>query len=125
MSIYKLIKHIANYSKISRNLWYYFRDETVLNYIDNLSANSAANNNSVTFGFKTKVKRKTRADDTENVEIIGDNDNLLCRFFYYDCSCWQSSSKININGYKTSCSTCNLINLVANLSNQDNTKLLL
>lgn len=67
-------------------------DETALNDTDNLSANSAANNNSITFGFKTKVKRKPRADDTENVEIIGDNNNLLCRFFYYDWSCWQSSS---------------------------------
>ena len=45
MSIYNLIEYSDNYSKISRSLWQYYKDETVLsnaNILDNFPGNSVS-----------------------------------------------------------------------------------
>ena len=54
MSMYNSIEYSYNYSKTSRNLWQYYRDElplanaTVVDFPD-------ANNNSALFNFKQKI----------------------------------------------------------------------
>ena len=60
MSIYNLIKYSDNYSKISGNLWQYYRDEPNDNLTDSES-----------FKSKIKITRNTPADgNTKDVEII-------------------------------------------------------
>ena len=67
MPMYNLIECSDNYSKISENLWQYYRDEPALaNAIDF----PATNNNSALFNFKQKITDKTGADNTKYIEII-------------------------------------------------------
>ena len=60
MSMYKVIEYSDNYSKTSRSLWQYYKDEPNDNVTDSES-----------FKSKIKITGNTRADDgnTKDVEI--------------------------------------------------------
>ena len=67
MSMYNLIAFSDNYSKTTRSLWKYYREQPSLNdddVINNFLGNSAS------FKFKQKITDKTGADGTKNIEIM-------------------------------------------------------
>ena len=60
MSMYNLIEYSDNYSKISRSLWQYYKDEPIDSFTDSES-----------FKSKIKITGNTLADgNTKEVEII-------------------------------------------------------
>ena len=66
MSMYKLIEYSDNYSKTSRILWQYCRDEPVLhanNAITDFNATNATSSS-------VKIKEKTGHNGTENVAVM-------------------------------------------------------
>ena len=69
MPMYNSIEYSYNYSKTSRNLWQYYRDElplangTAVDFPD-------ANNNSALFNFKQKIPGKTGSDNTKDFEML-------------------------------------------------------
>ena len=69
MPMYNLLKYSNNHSKISGNLWCYYRDETALTNTG-VIANFHAAVDSPSFKFKQKIARKTAAGRTKDVAII-------------------------------------------------------
>ena len=69
MPMYNLIEYSNNYSKTSRSLWHYYRDELFLNANGPIADFPADNNNSASFKFKTKIGSRIGDDGTENVKI--------------------------------------------------------
>ena len=65
--MYNLIEYSKNYSKTSRSLWQYYRDELALN---NADAPGNFPGNSASFKFKQKITDSTGDDGTNNVEIM-------------------------------------------------------
>ena len=69
MPMYNSIAYSCNYSKTSRSLQQYYRDElplangTVVDFPD-------ANNNSALFNFKQKIPGKTGSDNTKDFEML-------------------------------------------------------
>ena len=59
MPIYNLIEFSDAYSKTSRSLWQYYRDEPALDNNGNIIDYPDENNNSALFKFKQKIKRQT------------------------------------------------------------------
>ena len=70
MRMYNLIEYSDNYSKISRGLYNYYRDEPFLNANCAMADFHADNNNSTLFKFKTKTAGSTENDSTKNLKII-------------------------------------------------------
>ena len=59
MPIYNLIEFSDAYSKTSRSLWQYYRDEPALDNNGNIIDYPDDNNNSALFKFKQKITRQT------------------------------------------------------------------
>ena len=68
MPMYNLIEYSGNYSKTSRILWHYYRDEPFLKANSTIDDFPADNNNSSSFKFKTKIVGRTENDGTNNVK---------------------------------------------------------
>ena len=71
MSVYNVIEYSNNFSKTSRILWQYCRNEPAWAY-DNKKIASCTKANAITDSFKIKeeIKGKTGSNDTKNVEIM-------------------------------------------------------
>ena len=67
MPMYNLLEYRVNYSKLSRSLWQYYRDEPALN-----DAGAVANfpGNSASLKFKQEMTGSTGDDVTKNFEIM-------------------------------------------------------
>ena len=65
--MYNLLKYSNDYSKTSRSLWQYYRDELALSN-DDTFANVPGN--SASFKFNQKITGSTGVDGTTNVEIM-------------------------------------------------------
>ena len=63
MPIYNLIEFSNNYSKTSRSLWQYYRNEPVLGNNDSI-VDLPNDNNSASFKFKQKITGQTGNDGT-------------------------------------------------------------
>ena len=70
MPRYNLIEYSDNYSKTSRSVGRYYRDEPILDANGAITNFPAANNNSASFKFKQKITGKTANGGTKDVEII-------------------------------------------------------
>ena len=77
MPTYKLIEYSFNYSKTSRSLWEYYRDQPDLNNPGNITDfpddddddDDDDDSNTVSFKSKQKIKGQTNASDAEDVEV--------------------------------------------------------
>ena len=58
MPVYNLTEYSDNYSKISINLWRYYRDKPSLYNNDNIVDFTAANHSSKSFEYKQKITGK-------------------------------------------------------------------
>ena len=67
--IYDLREYSDNYSKTSKNLHHYYRDEPYINANDAIADFYAPNNNSALFKLQTKIAGRIENDDTKNVKI--------------------------------------------------------
>ena len=67
MPMYNLIKYSDNYSKTSRSLWQYCRDET---FFYDPGAIQIFPGNIVLFTFKQKITASTGNDGTKIVKIM-------------------------------------------------------
>ena len=71
MAMYNLIKYIDNYLKTLGSLWWYCRDETAINDVnDDITDFNVANTVTNSFKFKQKIMGKTSSSGTEGVDII-------------------------------------------------------
>ena len=55
MPMYNLIEHSDAYSKTSRSLWQYYRDEPALDNNNKIIDFSANDDNSISFKFKLQI----------------------------------------------------------------------
>ena len=62
MTMYNLIEHSGNYSKISGSSWQYYRAELFLDNNGAIAYCPADNNNSASFEFKAKIAGRTGND---------------------------------------------------------------
>ena len=70
MRIYNLIEYSDNYSKPSRSLWQYYRDEPFLDNNNGAITDFPADNNNIAlFNFKTKIAGRTGTNGTKNIGI--------------------------------------------------------
>ena len=69
MHVYNLIEYNDTYSKISGNLYQYYRDEPTLNDNGNVSDFSNDIYNSISSKFKQKITEQTGNDGTKDAEI--------------------------------------------------------
>ena len=69
MPMYNLIEYSDNYSKTSRNLWQFYRDELFINNNGAIADFPADNNSSASIEFKTKIAGRIGNDGTKNVKI--------------------------------------------------------
>ena len=69
MAMYNLIEYSDAYSKTSRSLWQYYRDEPALNNNGDI-IDFSENNNIRSFKFKQQNNRANRNAGTKDVEII-------------------------------------------------------
>ena len=67
MLMYNLIEYSENYSKTSRRLWQYYRDEPAM-CDDGAIAGFSAADNSSSFKYKEKITSATGADGTKDIE---------------------------------------------------------
>ena len=67
MLIYSLVESNNIYSKASRSLWQYCRDEPDLNNDDDINDFPADNDNSFLFNLKEKIMGETGNDGTKDV----------------------------------------------------------
>ena len=67
ISLYNLIEYSDAYSKTSRSLWQYYRDEPVLDNNNNIIDFRAKN---ISFNFKQQIKGETGNRGTKDVEIM-------------------------------------------------------
>ena len=65
IAMYNLIYYGYIYSKTSRSLWQYYRDELALNTAGDITDVPA--NNSISFKCKEKITLQTENDDTKDV----------------------------------------------------------
>ena len=70
MPMYNLIEYSNAYSKTSRNLWQYHKDEPAIDANDNIIDFPVDNNNSDSFKFKQQITGKAGNGGTTNVEIM-------------------------------------------------------
>ena len=67
MPTYNLIEYSSNYSKTSKSLWQYYRDQPALTDARVVPNFHAANNSAK---FKQKITGKTADGGTKDVEIM-------------------------------------------------------
>ena len=60
MRMYDLIEYKDIYSKTSRSLWQYYKDELTLSNAGDIIDLPANNNKSISFKFKKKINRPNR-----------------------------------------------------------------
>ena len=65
--MHNLVEYSDSYSKTSRSLWQYYRDELALANAGTI-VNFHADNNSASFKFKQKLTGKTPDDGTKDIE---------------------------------------------------------
>ena len=70
MPMYNLIEYSHNYTKTSRSLWQYYRDESALTDAGAIENFHVGNNNSASFKFKQKITGVTGANGSKYVEIM-------------------------------------------------------
>ena len=70
MPMYNLIEYSTAFSKTSRSLRQYYRDEGTKDANDSVIDFPADNNNSDSFKFRQQITGKTRNGGTKNVEIM-------------------------------------------------------
>ena len=70
MPMYNLIEYCDIYSKTSRSLSQYYRDEPVLDGNNNITDFLADNNNSISFKFKEELTGQTGNNGTRDVEMM-------------------------------------------------------
>ena len=71
MPMYNLIEYIDNYSKASKILWQYWKDEQAINAVNGNDVDfNAANATTNSFKIKGKITGETFSDDTKSVEIM-------------------------------------------------------
>ena len=71
MPMYNLIEYIDNYSKTSKILWQYCKDEQAINAVNGNDVDfNAANATTNSFKIKEKITGETFSDDTKSVEIM-------------------------------------------------------
>ena len=71
MPMYNLIEYIDNYSKASKILWQYCKDEQAINAVNGNDVDfNAANATTNSFKIKEKITGETFSDDTKSVEIM-------------------------------------------------------
>ena len=68
--MYNLIEYSDAYSKTSRILWQYYRDEPVLDNNGNIIDFPANSNKNISFNFKKQIAGQTGNGDTKDAEII-------------------------------------------------------
>ena len=68
MPMYNLTEHSDAYSKTSRSLWKYYRDETVPDNNNNIIDFPANNNNITSFKFKEQITRQTWNGDKKRLK---------------------------------------------------------
>ena len=69
MPMYNLPEYSNAYSKTSRGLWQYYRDEPALDNNGNI-IDFLTDNNGASFKFKQKITGKTGIDSTKDVEVM-------------------------------------------------------
>ena len=69
MSMYNLIESSDNYSKTSRSLYQYYREEPFLDNNGAIADFPADDNNSASFKFKTKIADRIGNNGTKDVKI--------------------------------------------------------
>ena len=70
MFIYNLIEFSDIYSKASRGLWLYYRDQPALDNNKNTIDFLADNDNSILFKFKQQITGQAENCSTKNIEVI-------------------------------------------------------
>ena len=70
MPIQTLIEYSNSYSKTSRNVWQFYRDEPSLTAAGAIIDFPDTKNNSALFKFKQKVTGQTRNDGTKDAEVM-------------------------------------------------------
>ena len=70
MPMYNLVEYSDAYSKTSRNLWQYHRDQPVLDNNGNITDFLHDNNNSASFKFKQKITWQTENGGMKYLEIM-------------------------------------------------------
>ena len=70
MPIYNLIEYSDIYSKTSRNLWQYYRDELVLNNNNAIIDFPLNKNHSILFKCKEKITGHAESNGTRDVGIM-------------------------------------------------------
>ena len=70
MLMYNLIKYSDAYSKTSRSLWQFYRDEPALDNNSNIIDFPANNNNGTLFKFKQRIAGQKGNNGTKDVEIM-------------------------------------------------------
>ena len=130
MPVYNLIEYIDNYSKTSRVLWQYCKDEPYIDPVDNNIADFTEEEH-VTNSFKMKEKTngKTGDDGTKDVEIM-----VAFVVFLINCEInldlnWSKTCAIVITNVADQGATFSITDTklyvpAVTSSTQDNTKLL-
>ena len=80
MPMYSLTEYSDNYSKTSRSLWQYYKDETALNDNDviiNFPGNSTL------FKFKQKITGSTGYDNKKTVKIMATTFTITDTKLYF------------------------------------------
>ena len=88
MRMYNLIEYCDAYSKTSRSLLQYYRDEPALDANDNIIDFSVNTNNSISFKFKQQITGQTVNVGTKDVEImipLKYLNNVLKHCKYFNC----------------------------------------
>ena len=70
MSMYNLKEYSDNYSKTSKVLWKYYRDEPFLDANGTITDFPADDNKSASFTFKTKIADKIENSNTKDIKIV-------------------------------------------------------
>ena len=85
MHMYNLIEYSDAYSKTSRSLLQYYRDEPALDANDNIIDFSVNTNNSISFKFKQQITVNVGTKDVEIMIPLKYLNNVLKHCKYLNC----------------------------------------
>ena len=88
ISMYNLIEYSSNYSEITRNLWFYSKDEAT-----DFNADVANDNNFKSFKYKAKLLENTEADGVNGIL----NSAAIAVLLKYLSNFWRSLEMPLIN----------------------------
>ena len=88
ISMYNLIEYSSNYSEITRNLWFYSKDEAT-----DFNADVANDNNFKSFKYKAKLLENTEADGVNGIL----NSATIAVLLKYLSNFWRSLEMPLIN----------------------------